>query len=131
MVALRQSGLRRQQGFTLIELVVVIALVLVMAAIALMFVPSFQDADKAGLGARQLIGLLQMQKTLAAWDVSVISRSRPDSKLTVIQDSTEFEIKFLLREWASILASAVASVVPLPKSSAPLSWNLMVCSTIS
>jgi prepilin-type N-terminal cleavage/methylation domain-containing protein len=68
MVAHRLSGLRRRPGFTLIELSVVIGLLLVLAAIAIMFLPSFQDQDKAGLGSRQLSGMLQMLKTQAMRD---------------------------------------------------------------
>jgi len=47
---------------------VVIAIILVLAAIGVMFVPSVQDGDKAAGGARQLMGMLQIAKTRAMRD---------------------------------------------------------------
>jgi prepilin-type N-terminal cleavage/methylation domain-containing protein len=58
----------RRSAFTLVELLVVIGLILVMAAIAVLFVPRAQDADKAGGGARQVVGMFQVSKTRAMRD---------------------------------------------------------------
>jgi prepilin-type N-terminal cleavage/methylation domain-containing protein len=57
-----------RRAFTLIELIVVIGIMLALAAIALLVVPSAQDQDRAASGARQLMGWLQIAKTRAMRD---------------------------------------------------------------
>jgi prepilin-type N-terminal cleavage/methylation domain-containing protein len=59
---------RLRAGFTLVELIVAITILLVLATIAVLFVPRTQEQEKAASGARQLFGWLQMAKTRAMTD---------------------------------------------------------------
>jgi prepilin-type N-terminal cleavage/methylation domain-containing protein len=56
---------RRPQGFTLIELIVAMGIFIVLAAIAVSFVPKSVEKQKAGRGASQLQGWLLVAKQLA------------------------------------------------------------------
>src|SRR5581483_409423 len=60
------SGHRR--GFTLIELMVVIALMGVLAGLTVMFMPAIQDSQRAARAAEQVQGLLAIAKTRALRD---------------------------------------------------------------
>jgi prepilin-type N-terminal cleavage/methylation domain-containing protein len=66
------SGLRldarQRSAFTLIELLVVIALIMVLAAIAIMFVPRIEEGQRAARGASLLQGWLNIARQRAMRD---------------------------------------------------------------
>jgi prepilin-type N-terminal cleavage/methylation domain-containing protein len=55
-------------AFTLMELLVVITLLLVLAGLAVLFVPRFQEQERAASGASQIQGWLMIAKSRAARD---------------------------------------------------------------
>jgi prepilin-type N-terminal cleavage/methylation domain-containing protein len=59
---------RRRDGFTLVELIVVMALILLLAAIGVMFIPTFQEQQRAARGGVLLQGWLAIAKQQARRD---------------------------------------------------------------
>jgi prepilin-type N-terminal cleavage/methylation domain-containing protein len=59
---------RRRPAFTLVELLVVVTIILVLAGIAVLFVPSLADKQRASEGASQLQGWLLIAKQKALRD---------------------------------------------------------------
>ena len=59
------SQRHRRAAFTLVELIVVVALILIMAAIAVMFVPNLGERQREADGAAALQGWLNIARTRA------------------------------------------------------------------
>src|SRR5262245_2135502 len=64
----RPTGAWRRPGFTLVELIVVISIVILLATLAVVFLPSFADTQRAGQGAEQLQKWLLIAKQRALRD---------------------------------------------------------------
>ncbi len=58
----------RRAGFTLVEMMVVMTILLILATIAVLFVPRVLEQEKAVSGARMLVGWLEMAKAQALRD---------------------------------------------------------------